>query len=233
MRIGPVAGAAFLRRLLGELVDRQRIVAIDQVALDADRRAALEQVRLARRFLDSGGHGVLVVLDDEDEVQVPDGRQVQRFQEGTVVGRAVGGEGHRDGVGAANLRRQGGADTQRRARPDDAVGAEVAGGDVGDVHRAAIALAVAGLLLEQLRDHALHVGAEGDAVAVAAVRGGEIVALLQRRADAGGDAFLAEIGMEIAADQTLPVKLDALGLEDPDRVGRPEKFLQQLARRRI
>ena len=60
------------------------------------------------------------------------------------------------------------------AAADDAVRAEDAGVDVGDVHRAALALAVAGRLAEQLGHHQRRVAALGDAVAVAAVGAGDV-----------------------------------------------------------
>ena len=65
-------------------------------------------------------------------------------------------------------------------------------------------------------------------MAVAAMGRGDVVALVQRRAGAGRDAFLPEIGVEVAAAQPLPVELDALRLELPDRIGGAEDLFQDL-----
>jgi len=46
----------------------------------------------------------------------------------------------------------------------------------------------------------------------------------------GGDTFLAEIGMEISADQTLPVELDAFCFKHADRVGGPEHAFEDVTR---
>ena len=62
---------------------------------------------------------------------------------------------------------------ERRAGADDAVGAEHALRQVGDVHRAALAAAEPVLLAEDLVHHAVDVAALGDAVAVAAMRRGD------------------------------------------------------------
>ena len=102
-------------------------------------------------------------------------------------------------------------------------------GNVGNVHGAAVAAAIARFLLEEFGDHALHVRAPGNAVAMAAMGGGNIVAFLEGSTDAGRDAFLAEIGVEVATDQALAVELDAFGFEDADLVSGSEKFFQQLA----
>ena len=82
------------------------------------------------------------------------------------------------------------ADRDRHAGGDHAVGAQHADGEVGDVHRAALAAVVSGRAAEQLGHHALHVGALGQRVAVAAVGGRQQVVALQIGADAGGNGFL-------------------------------------------
>ncbi len=75
-------------------------------------------------------------------------------------------------------------------RADDRVGAEIAVILIGDMHRAALAAAVALDLAEQLAEHLLELGALGDAVPVPAMRGGDFVRSLQRFADADRDRLL-------------------------------------------
>ena len=68
------------------------------------------------------------------------------------------------------------------------------------MHRAATALAQTGFFTENLSHHAVHVSALGNAVAMAAVGGLDHIILPQGRADAGGDGFLADVGMCEAGD---------------------------------
>ena len=144
--------------------------------------------------------GVAVVLDHEDDGQVPRRGEVQALQERALVGAAVAGEGDRDLVGVPDLGGQADAADQRRAAADDAVGAEHPFRQVGDVHRAALAVAEAVALAVDLGHHALDVAALGDRVAVAAMRAGDVVVGAEVGADAGRDRLLARVEMHEARD---------------------------------
>jgi len=61
------------------------------------------------------------------------------------------------------------------------------------VHRAALASTRSGRLAEQLRHHLVRAYALRQAVAVAAVRGRDIVVRLDGRTDAGSDGLLADV----------------------------------------
>ena len=63
------------------------------------------------------------------------------------------------------------------------------------MHGAAIALAVATLLAEQLGERLVHVASLGDRVAVRAVVAGDVIGISQRCAGAHCDRFLANIGV--------------------------------------
>lgn len=104
--------------------------------------------------MDVGGDGELVVLEEIDDGELPDGRHVDALMEATLVGRAVAEErnGHRTVV--ANFGRQRRAGGQRDAAADDAVRAEQAALDLRDVHGAAAAVAEATLLAVELRERA-------------------------------------------------------------------------------
>src|SRR2546425_872446 len=86
-----------------------------------------------------------------------------------------------------------GAGRQRRAAADDRVRAQIAGVRIGDVHRSALAFAVAGLLAEQLGEHEIGYRAFREAVSVAAMRARDVVISSQRLADADGHRLLAYI----------------------------------------
>ena len=76
---------------------------------------------------------------------------------------------------------------------DDAVGAQDAQLRPGDVHGAALALAVAGGLAVQLGHHAAHLAALGDDVAVAAVGAGDVVVVVEGGAHADRHRLLAQV----------------------------------------
>ena len=117
---------------------------------------------------------VEVVLADVDDGQLPQRRHVHDLVDQALAERAVAEEADRDLVRAAHLGRQGRAGRDAGAAADDRVRAEVAGVLVGDVHRAAFAPAVARRLAQQLGKHAVDRRAFGQAMAVAAVRAGDV-----------------------------------------------------------
>ena len=61
------------------------------------------------------------------------------------------------------------------------------------MHRAAFAAAVAGLLAQQFGEHTVQRGALGQAMAVAAVRAGDVIVLPQSLADSDGNRLLANV----------------------------------------
>src|SRR5262249_34417394 len=130
--------------------------------------------------------------------------------------RPLAEEADRDAVGPERLRREPGAGGDPCRAADDRIRAEVAVRVVGDVHRAALALAVALLLAEQLAVHEAHVRALRDAVAVAGVRRRDRVVAAQRRADADGDRLLADIEVRQAGHLRREVELVRLRFEGAD-----------------
>ena len=138
-----------------------------------------------------GGGRDAVVLADEEHRQLVHLGPVQAFQEGPAVGRAVAEEAGHDLRQAADLQRLRRAGGDGDARGHHAVGAQHADREVGNVHRAALALVGAAGPAEQLAHHARGVGALGQRVAVAAVGGREQVRALQVQAHARGHRFLA------------------------------------------
>ena len=134
---------------------------------------------------------VQVVLADKDDRDLPQRGQVQRFVKAALGRRPVAKKADGHLVGAAHLDRQAHAGDDRQAAADDAIGADDALAEVGDVHRAALALAVAGGPAIQLGEHVLDFAALGQHVAVAAVGAGDIVVLAQCGAGAHRHCLLA------------------------------------------
>ena len=99
---------------------------------------------------------------------------------------------------------------------DDAVRAEHADLEIGDVHRAALAAAIAAFTPEQLAHHGERVGALGEGVAVAAMGREQHVVAGEVGADAGRDRLLADRGMDRPEDELLPQALERQLLEGAD-----------------
>jgi hypothetical protein len=144
-------------------------------------------------------------------------RQIQLLVEEPLAERAFPEEADGDATVLEVLRRVRGSGGDAGAAAHDRIRAEVARGRIGDVHRAALALAVADLLAEQLREHQLRIGALGQAVPVAAVRARDVVVLPERLAHPDGNGLLADVEMRQARHQRARVQVvDAL-LEQANR----------------
>jgi len=114
----------------------------------------------------------------------------------------------------------------RHAAGDDAVGAQHPDGEVGDVHRAALALAIAVGAAEELGHHPVDVGALGDAVPVAPVGARDAIGRAQRGAHADGDSLLADVGMKRPVDPLCRAQLDREHIELADQDHLPEDLDQ-------
>ena len=75
------------------------------------------------------------------------------------------------------------------------------------VHRAALALGIAVAAPGELGHHALGVHADGEHVAVVAIGGDDLIALLGRHLHADDDGLLADIEVAEAADVAHAVEL--------------------------
>ena len=140
--------------------------------------------------------------------------------EGALVGGAVTEERHGDVVLAGDHGAQRGAGGDRQSSADDAVGAEDAERVIDDMHRAALAFAVAGALAENLRHHAIEASALGDQMSVAAMVRGDAIGLAQRGADAGGGSFFADGDVDEAGKLGRHRQVSRLGFEMPDLLHR-------------
>ena len=196
------------------LVDGQHVGAVHDDALNAVALCALRQRGGGAGGVDVGGDCELVVLDEIDDGELPDGRHIDALMEAALVGCAVAEErnGHRAVV--ANFGRQRRASGQRNAAADDAVRAEQAALDLRDVHGAAAAVAEAALLAVELRERVLQIVALHDAVA--AVAGRDIVGGLEGHVGAHDGAFFAEADVDVALDLTLEAALHGALLKFAD-----------------
>ena len=108
-------------------------------------------------------------------------------------------------IGMLQLRRERSAYSDRHAASYNGVRAEISALQIGDMHASAFSLAVSRSFSHQLRHRAVKARAFGDAVAVASVRGGDIIRVVKQRANSGGNRFLSDAEMHGAAE---PVRLE-------------------------
>ena len=196
----PVAGARVRERAGDGLLDGGDVVAVDDLAGHPVAGGAVGDVLDGALRPPVGRERELVVLADEDDGQLPRRREVHPLVHRALAGGAVAEVRDRDLAGAVELRGQRGAAGVRDARADDPVAAEDVEREVGDVHRAAEALAVAGALAEHLGHHPAEVGAGRDQVAVRAVVADEVVRVAHRARGADGDRLLADAAVRGADD---------------------------------
>src|SRR5262249_52944517 len=175
---------------------------------------------------------VEIVLAQVDHRQLPQLREVHRLVEDALTERALAEEADDDAILVEILRRKGSAGSERGAAADDRVRAEVAGLRIGNMHRAAFALAVARLLAQELREHQIRRRPLREAVAVAAMRAGDVVVFPERAADTDRDRLLADVEMSEARHQRAGVEIvDAL-LEQSNRNHLPVHLDEPIAHRR-
>ena len=198
---GPFAVARPTEGLACRFVDGEHVLAVNDDAGHAEGGAAAGDVGAADRVVGRGGLGVTVVLADEHHRQFPDGRQVQGFGGGALVGTSVTEEAGGGLARTPDTAREPGAAGQWRTATDDAVGTEHAAIDIGDVHRAALALAATGRFAADLGHHPVDLHALGNAVSVAAVGAGDEVVVVQVGAHPDGDRFFSGVEMNEAGDQ--------------------------------
>ena len=213
---GALALAGAVHGLPGAGADLVHGVAVDDGPVHAVAvGAAGERLAGGGAFL-ARAHGVLVVLDDEDDRHVPEGGEVERFVDGALVGGAVAHVAKAAALEPLVFEGVGESEAQWGLAADDAVAAPEMFRRGEEVHGAALALGAAGEFALQLGHELAHAHADGEGVAMVAVGGDDVVVLAQQRAGADGDGLLAVVEMEEAADPALLVDAQAAVLEGAD-----------------
>ena len=146
--------------------------------------------------------------------------------EGTLIVGAVAEKGDDNLAVLLLLGGKRRTDGDRNAAADDTVGAEIALGDVGNMHRAASALAVSGLLAEELCEHFRDFRALGDTMAMAAMGRGDQVILAERQGNADRTGFLADRKMHCAVNEATRIGFLRTLFEAADEVHLAQGFLQ-------
>ncbi len=187
----PLAPPGPRHRLPHRLVDGPDVVAVHGDAGHGVGCGAVGEALHLSGACQGGELAVEVVLDDKDSRQVKEGGEVHGLVEHPLVGRPIAEEGQGHLIGAAHFGREGRARRYHRRGTHDAVGPQRPHAGVGDMHGAALALAEAGALAEDLGHHPLEIGPLGQHVAVPAMGGGHVVAPPEGEAGPHRAGFLA------------------------------------------
>ena len=148
--------------------------------------------------------------------ELPDGCQVQRAMKSSLVRGPVSKEAHRHPVPSFHLGRQGRSRRYGQTSPHDAVGPQHTHAEVGDMHRAAFAVAVTVAAPEQLRHHQLDIRTLGDGMPVTPMGAGDPVLPAQGGAHPHGHRLLPNVGVDYPRDVPLMELLNGLPVEFTD-----------------
>jgi hypothetical protein len=144
---------------------------------------------------------VEVVLAQEDDRELPDRRQVERFVEAALVAGAVAEEAEGDLVRAAHPGGKPRAGGERHAGAHDPRLAHDTHRVDGEVHRAALALADAGPLPHELRHQRRKRGTLADRVAMRAMCAEDEIVAAQCHAGPGDRGLLSDAEVRRARDE--------------------------------
>ena len=147
--------------------------------------------------------GVLVLFTQVNDRQLPKSSHVAGLHQDALIAGTIAEETHDHLIGTAHIGGIGSASGQADATTDNAVSAQDAQIEIGNVHRAALALAIAGGLAQQFGHHQSRVAALSQAMPMAAMRAGDVVVPAQGRTRADSHRFLSSVGVSGTAQHVL------------------------------
>ena len=197
----PGTGADLADQPCRHLVHRLCVVAIDLCRRQSERLGPRRDPLASGHRLGRCGRRNPVVLAYEQHRQTVHLRPVQTLQKRAAIGRAIAKKTGDDVRLPAQLQGMRGAGCNRNAGSDNAVGAQHADREIGNVHGAALALVVAAGAPEQLAHHGGSHGTFGQRVAMSAVGRSQQVFALQIDADASCHRLLPGGQMQRSAHQ--------------------------------
>ena len=190
----PLAAPRPVGRASDRPVDGQQVVAVHHDARHAVADAAVREVLAGVLLVGGGREPPVVVLDHEEDRQLPDRREVERLVEVALAGRAVPGEGGGHAPVALQLRGEGEAAGHRQHRAEVADHPHDALLERAEVEGAVAALGEAALAAEELAEQPRQVEVPPGEDAEVAVHREDVVVGLERGDDTGGDRLLADAG---------------------------------------
>src|SRR5262249_5653990 len=204
------------------LKDRENIIAVHNHTRNAVAGSASSHI--AQRMRRGGGSlcGPPVVFAHVISGQLPGRGDVEPPVERTRIRCPLSEE--RDGHSPLSIHLRGKTRPGDDGQParDNSIRPEHTDLEVRDMHRSALALAVAGLPTVQLGHHAVQIGALRDAMAMAAMRRDDAVGAGERAAHADRNRLLADIAMHDAVDLAADIVGRGALLEMADRQHLPQ-----------
>src|SRR5437773_10073330 len=189
------------------LAHLEHVVAVHDLRLHRVAARAHRHVLDRERPVERRPHGVLVVLADEDDGELPEPGEREALVEGAHVRRAVAEEAEGHVLLAAVLAPERDAGRDRHVPTDDRPAPEETPGGVEEVYRAAAPAAAPGRAPEELGHRAPRVTGAREVVRVLAVGGDDVVGRLGRGDRAHRDRLLSDVEVEEAAHLPLRVGL--------------------------
>ena len=229
---GTAAGFRSRDGFSGDAINLQHVVAVDRDPRDAIGRAARADIRIAARIRRRHFGGVLVVLADEQNGQLPDAGHVERFVERAVVDRSVAEEGRSHCAVLEDLRAVSAAAGLQHTRADDAARSHHA--DLGreEMHAAAASARTAGFAAKQLRHQLARRHAFRERVAMSAMSGEDRIVLRQMSTDTGRNRLLANIRVTRSVDEAALMTAREFFFRLPNDLHRPiegeDSFVRQV-----
>ena len=213
---GTLSLSGSCHRLGSSFVDRHNVIAIHGNAGNAVSCPAIRHILDGLMARLAHGNAIIVVLTNENDGELPDRGHIQRLVEGALIGRSVAEEADANLIGSPVAGGKACAYRDVVTGTHDTVGTQNALVGVGDVHGAALALAVAGFLAKQLRHHELQVAALGYDMTMTAMGAGDIIVIPQAGAHTGGDSFFAKVQMNKSGDLAISKQALCLALKFAD-----------------
>ena len=141
-----------------------------------------------------------IVFANQQQRQFPQRGHVHHFVKSSPRDGAITKKHHGNAAIFADLGIQGGTGCNGITRTDDSVRTEHARAEIGNMQRPALAFAIPIDSTKQLGHHAVHAGANRNAVAMPAVGRGGVIALCQSGTNAHGARLLTFVAVQCAID---------------------------------
>ena len=147
---GPSPARARLHQARRNVIDRAHILTVDSRCLNPECGGAAQN-RSRRCFGVVRVLVVEIVFANVDHRQLPELRQIHHFIERSLPQRTFAEETHRNPAICQTLRGKRRAGRDPHAAADDCICAQIAGRGIGNVHRSALAAAIARPLCQAVR----------------------------------------------------------------------------------
>jgi len=209
----PLLFPGSLDRARHALAHREDVLAIHRLAVHSITLGADEHIFVGRRARDRGPHAVAIVLDDEDDGEIPQRGQIQSLVKSADVDGRLSEEADANLITTAILDRESDSGGDRNVATHDAMSAEEVCLGVEDVHGAALAARGSCVAAKQLGHDCSRADSACERLPMIAVGGDHVIIGTDHRHHAGRDRFLSDVEVQEPADLSERVPFGAPLLE--------------------